>query len=74
MINKIFGGYLRSQIQSCESNYVSNTYDPFVDLSLPIMNNINSVEKALKRYILPDKLDGVNKYKHPKYVINKSWI
>lgn len=69
-IHQIFGGYLRSQVRSLESNYISNTYDPFVGLSLQL-NHCNSVEKALAHFVAPDILDDDNKYKCPltkKYV------
>jgi ubiquitin carboxyl-terminal hydrolase 36/42 len=33
-IHQIFGGYLRSQVECIDSKYISNTYDPFVGISL----------------------------------------
>ena len=35
-VQSIFGGRLRSQIKCEGVDYVSNTYDPFLDLSLEI--------------------------------------
>lgn len=63
-IQKIFGGYFKSQIET-ESGYISNTYDPFIDLSLSI-STVNSVEKAIESFSKPDLLQGENKFKNPK--------
>ncbi|KAL9644572.1 hypothetical protein ABK040_015311 [Willaertia magna] len=64
-VHQVFGGYLRSQIKTKETNYISNTYDPFIDIELQL-SNCSSIEKALQNYITPDLLDGKNKYKCPK--------
>jgi len=64
-IYRIFGGRIRSQVKCTSCNYESNTYDPFLDLSLEI-NHASSVDKALKRFTAIESLDGANKYKCPK--------
>jgi ubiquitin carboxyl-terminal hydrolase 36/42 len=64
-IYRIFGGRIRSQVKCTQCNYESNTYDPFLDLSLEI-NHASSVDKALKRFTAGESLDGANKYKCPK--------
>jgi ubiquitin carboxyl-terminal hydrolase 36/42 len=64
-IYRIFGGRIRSQVKCTQCNYESNTYDPFLDLSLEI-NHASSVDKALKRFTAGEALDGANKYKCPK--------
>lgn len=64
-IYRIFGGRIRSQVKCTHCNYESNTYDPFLDLSLEI-NHASSVDKALKRFTAGESLDGANKYKCPK--------
>eukprot|EP00818_Percolomonas_sp_WS_P005386 CAMPEP_0117445630 /NCGR_PEP_ID=MMETSP0759-20121206/5902_1 /TAXON_ID=63605 /ORGANISM="Percolomonas cosmopolitus, Strain WS" /LENGTH=744 /DNA_ID=CAMNT_0005237827 /DNA_START=187 /DNA_END=2422 /DNA_ORIENTATION=+ len=61
VVHQIFGGYLRSQIKSLESRFSSNTYDPFIDLSVNVLDN-NSVEDGLRQYIEPCNLDGDDKY------------
>jgi ubiquitin carboxyl-terminal hydrolase 36/42 len=64
-IYRIFGGRIRSQVKCTHCKYESNTYDPFLDLSLEI-NHASSVDKALKRFTAGESLDGANKYKCPK--------
>lgn len=50
----------------CEGvDYESNTYDPFLDLSLEI-NKASSVKRALQHFTMPEVLDGDNKYRCPK--------
>lgn len=64
-IYRIFGGRIRSQVKCTQCGYESNTYDPFLDLSLEI-NHASSLEKALHRFTAGETLDGANKYKCPK--------
>lgn len=60
-VSRIFGGQLRSQLLcGCCSGKASNTYDPFLDLSLEI-TRAASVEKALARFCAVEVLDGDNK-------------
>ncbi len=60
-IYAIWGGYLRSQVKCTKCNYESNTYDPFLDLSLEVFH-CNSVIKALKHFTAVEVLDADNKY------------
>ena len=57
-----FGGYLQSRVRclSCDGN--SNTFDPFLDLSLEV-KQADSVEKALLNFTTVDRLCGDNRYK-----------
>lgn len=64
-VYRIFGGRIRSQVKCTQCGYESNTYDPFLDLSLEI-NHANSVQRALQRFTAGEALDGANKYKCPK--------
>ena len=64
-IYQIFGGKIRSQLKCTQCDYESNTYDPFLDLSLEI-SRAHSVQKALQRFTEVEVLDGQNSYKCPK--------
>ncbi|XP_061182057.1 ubiquitin carboxyl-terminal hydrolase 36-like isoform X1 [Saccostrea echinata] len=61
VVNQIFGGYLRSQVQCLRCKEKSNTYDPFMDISLDI-KTVPSLEKAFEKYVQPEKLDCDNAY------------
>ncbi|XP_030456379.1 ubiquitin carboxyl-terminal hydrolase 23 [Syzygium oleosum] len=57
LVHKIFGGRLRSQVKCMQCSYCSNTFDPFLDLSLEIAK-ADSVGKALKHFTAAEQLDG----------------
>ena len=60
----MFGGYLRSQVSCTKCGYNSNTYDPFLDLSLEVSSKkVSSVYSALKEYTRKETLDVANKWK-----------
>ncbi len=46
-------------------DYVSRTYDPFLDLSLEI-TRAPTVDRALGAFTAPEVLDGPNRYRCPK--------
>jgi hypothetical protein len=63
-VHRMFGGYLRSQVCCTSCDYKSNTYDPFLDLSLEVSTKkVNSVYSALKEYTRRETLDAANKWK-----------
>ncbi|KAK8656629.1 hypothetical protein V6N13_098574 [Hibiscus sabdariffa] len=57
LVHKIFGGRLRSQVKCLQCSYGSNTFDPFLDLSLEIVK-ADSLLKALKNFTTAELLDG----------------
>ncbi|KAG0608639.1 hypothetical protein M758_8G121600 [Ceratodon purpureus] len=61
VIQKIFGGRLRSQVKCTICSTCSNTYDPLLDLSLEI-NRADSLTKALNRFTAVEALEGDNEY------------
>jgi ubiquitin C-terminal hydrolase len=65
LIGNLFGGYLQSQVKCHECNYESNTYDPFMDLSLEI-NTIDSLTRAFTKFVKPEILDARNMYLCPR--------
>jgi hypothetical protein len=63
-IHRIFGGYLRSQVRCNKCGYNSNTYDPFLDLSLEVSKkSSNSVAFAFSEFTRKETLDSANKWK-----------
>ncbi|KAH8964180.1 hypothetical protein BDL97_04G051600 [Sphagnum fallax] len=61
LVHKIFGGRLRSQVKCTICSTCSNTYDPFLDLSLEIVR-ADSLSKALVHFTAVEALQGDNKY------------
>lgn len=60
LVHKIFGGRLRSQVKCMQCSHCSDTFDPFLDLSLEIMK-ADSVYKALMHFTAAEQLDGGEK-------------
>ncbi|XP_074268336.1 ubiquitin carboxyl-terminal hydrolase 23-like [Silene latifolia] len=60
VVHRIFGGRLRSQVKCLQCSYCSNTFDPFLDLSLEIVK-ADSLCNALKHFTSPEQLDGGEK-------------
>uniref|UniRef100_A0A8C0FDJ4 Ubiquitin carboxyl-terminal hydrolase n=1 Tax=Bubo bubo TaxID=30461 RepID=A0A8C0FDJ4_BUBBB len=65
LIYQIFGGYLRSRVKCLNCKAVSDTYEPFLDITLDI-KAVTSVTKALEQFVKPEQLDGENSYKCSK--------
>ncbi|KAF3968305.1 hypothetical protein CMV_007776 [Castanea mollissima] len=57
LVHKIFGGRLRSQVKCLQCSYCSNKFDPFLDLSLEIVQ-ADSWHKALANFTAAEQLDG----------------
>ncbi|KAF8407253.1 hypothetical protein HHK36_006380 [Tetracentron sinense] len=57
LVHRIFGGRLRSQVKCMQCLYCSNTFDPFLDLSLEIVK-VDSLHKALTHFTTMEQLDG----------------
>ena len=62
MIHAIFGGVLQSQVSCQKCPYESDTFDPFLDLSLD-MKGCPSLEKILERFCRVEELDKDNQYR-----------
>jgi len=62
LIHQLFGGYLRSQVTCLECKHVSNTFDPFLDLSLEV-RNVATLEKALEGFTKSETITGPVRYK-----------
>ncbi|KAL8587837.1 hypothetical protein ACOMHN_021055 [Nucella lapillus] len=61
VIHQIFGGFLQSQVQCLKCSARSNTYEPFLDLSLNL-KDVTTVEGALAKFVKPDTLEAANAY------------
>lgn len=65
-VQKIFGGNLRSRVTCHNCGYNSDTFDPFMDLSLDVRKGINSLTDAFRAFVAKDHLTGNEKYKCDK--------
>ncbi|KAK0533057.1 hypothetical protein OC834_002384 [Tilletia horrida] len=74
-VHKIFGGRLRSRVHCLSCGYDSDTFDPFLDLSLDLRTgfggfgpaaNLESINASLASFTRVEKLDGKNKYRCEK--------
>lgn len=64
LIHRIFGGYFRSQVKCTRCGHCSNTYDPFLDLSLEVSRkSVQSVESAIREFTKKETLDSENRWK-----------
>ena len=61
MLYRIFAGKLRSQVMCLSWSYCSNSYEPFLALSLDV-STASTFEEWIKRFWAPEILDGDNKY------------
>ncbi|KAL8207918.1 hypothetical protein R6Q57_007330 [Mikania cordata] len=49
LVKQVFGGQFISKLRCCNCNHISDTFEPFVDLSLEI-EDVNSLSKALESF------------------------
>ncbi|KAM4815031.1 uncharacterized protein RHO17_005553, partial [Thomomys bottae] len=61
LIREIFGGSWRSQITCFQCQSTSDTFDPYLDITLD-MAGAQSVEQALARLVEPEELAGEDAY------------
>ncbi|NXA62581.1 UBP36 hydrolase, partial [Mohoua ochrocephala] len=62
LVHQIFGGYLRSRVKCLECKTVSDTYDPYLDMTLEVERAANIV-RALELFVKPEQLGGDNAYR-----------
>jgi ubiquitin carboxyl-terminal hydrolase 36/42 len=63
MVERIFGGELRSAVVCRSCGAASHTADPFDDLSLELQGGVASVRAALAAFTRAETLDEDNKYR-----------
>ena len=56
-MDSIFTGYLRSTVICEKCNKPSYSYEPFMDLSVPVPKTNKSVNKCLNRYFEAESID-----------------
>ncbi|KAL7068496.1 ubiquitin carboxyl-terminal hydrolase domain-containing protein [Cryptosporidium serpentis] len=64
-IGQLFCGFFCSQIVCFSCLYMSNTYDPFMDIPLDVVG-VSSLENAFSIFTKKEYLRGANQYKCPK--------
>lgn len=65
----MFGGKLRSRVTCSVCNFQSDTFDPFLDLSIDI-RRCKSIEDSLGTFTAIEKLQGSGKYNCEKSARN----
>ncbi|XP_069891442.1 ubiquitin carboxyl-terminal hydrolase 17-like protein 6 [Dipodomys merriami] len=61
LIREIFGGYWRSRIECLQCHSISDTLEPFLDITLEVAG-AHSVAQALGRLVKPEELSGEDAY------------
>ena len=61
MLYRIFAGKLRSQVKWLSCGNCSNSFEPFLALSLDVSKG-STFEEWIRRFCSPEVLDGSNKY------------
>ncbi|KAL4403052.1 cysteine-type deubiquitinase [Malassezia pachydermatis] len=64
LIQKIFGGRLRSRVTCHSCRHNSDTFDPVLDLSLDVRKGIASVKQALDAFTAPEMLSDKYRCDH----------
>jgi len=63
-VHRVFGGYFRSQVKCTSCGNRSNTYDPFLDLSLEVSRkSCHSIDDAIREFTRKETLDSDNRWK-----------
>lgn len=61
MVYRIFAGKLRSQVKCLSCGYCSDSFEPFLALSLDVAKG-NTFEECIRHFCAPETLEGDNKY------------
>jgi len=64
LVYQIFGGYLRSRVKCRQCKAVSDTFDPYLDISLDInKQGCGDLRRCFEHFVKPEILHGDNCYK-----------
>ncbi|KAL4463849.1 hypothetical protein ABPG74_005786 [Tetrahymena malaccensis] len=59
IVDRLFCGQLISKVQCQKCKYVSSTFDPFLDLSLPIESkSLKDLNSCMDLFFKPEEIDG----------------
>ncbi|KAF9427307.1 Ubiquitin carboxyl-terminal hydrolase 36, partial [Podila epigama] len=61
VIHQIFGGYFQNNVKCIECEQESNTFEPFLDISVDI-KGVESIQKALRDYTRVETMAKPNQY------------
>lgn len=62
----LFQGQLRSCLKCAECGLVSKTYDPYLHMSLPVNDQMQSLEDALRLFLAEETLSGNEQWRCPQ--------
>jgi ubiquitin C-terminal hydrolase len=62
-VNSLFSGILQSQVRCLQCGYVSNSYDPFMDLSLELTQGMAHLVQCMRHFTAAETLEGKNSYR-----------
>lgn len=65
-VHKLFGGRFCSRVHCKKCGYNSDTFDTFLDVSLPLTRNTARLEDCFDVFTEADQLSGANRYKCEK--------
>ncbi|KAK1322421.1 Ubiquitin carboxyl-terminal hydrolase 15 [Acorus calamus] len=63
LIQQIFGGRLRSKVKCLRCHHESERYENIMDLTLEILDWVETLEDALAQFTAAEDLDGENMYR-----------
>lgn len=66
MISRVFGGYLCNTLTCGQCQYVSKTFNHFLDMSLDINQGVKSISGAIDAFTKPEYLSAGNEWKCEK--------
>lgn len=66
MISRVFGGYLCNTLTCGQCQYVSKTFNHFLDMSLDISQGVKSINGAIDAFTKPEYLTAGNEWKCEK--------
>jgi ubiquitin C-terminal hydrolase len=60
LVDQMFSGSLESRLLCTSCGHTSNSFEPFLDLSLEVGEHVDSLPEALEAFCAPERLDEAN--------------